>query len=139
MEKTDKAIKIGKLVFNSIWCVGALAFWLMGLFGCWLRDMNMSKIGNWMIWGIFCAPFVIVYIIKFSKKNAEDNARDGSRHYTYNASTGIIKNHTFSGYIFGFVVGLVLGVAAGPIMLPITFLQKLADIIKLAADLKNAA
>ena len=139
MEKTDKAIKIGKIVFNSIWCAGALFFWILGLTYIWLPNAMENKFISWMFWGIFCAPFIILFILKFSKKQAEDSARDGSRHYTYNMSTGVIKNHTFSGYVTGFLIGLVGGVAAGPIFVPLTFLNKLLDTIKLILDLKNAA
>jgi len=139
MEKTDKAIKIGKIVFKSIWSAAALFFWIGGLVASWIPNTMENKLGSWMMWGVFCAPFIIVFIIKIAKGQANDSARDGARQYTYNSTTGTISNHPFAGYVFGFIVGLLLGIAAGPIVVPFFILKNLVDIIKLIVELKNAA
>lgn len=139
MEKTDKAIKIGKIVFKSIWSAGALFFWIAGLVASWIPNMMDNKLGSWMMWGALCSPFIIVFIIKIAKGQANTSARDGARQYTYNSTTGTISNHPFAGYVFGFVLGLVFGIAAGPIAVPCFILKNLVDIIKLVFELKNAA
>ena len=139
MEKTDKAIKIGKIVFKSIWSAAALFFWIGGFAGLFIANIADKKFVSWLCWGLLCSPFIIVYIIKIAKGQAHDSAKDGSRHYTYNVSTGVIKNHTFSGYISGFLVGLVLGVIVGPIAIPCFVIKNIADIIKTAIELKQAA
>jgi len=139
MDKLEKTLKVSKIVFKCVWCVAALLFWIIGLTLIFIPDAANSKFVSWLMWGLFCAPFIIIFIIKYAKKSADDSARDGARHYTYNSNTNTISNHPFAGYVFGFIAGLFIGIIAGPIAVPLFFIKNLAEIIKGIIELKKAA
>lgn len=133
MEKFEKAKLITSVVWNSIWLVGGIFFWIVGLVGF----IENTEFFMWLVWGILCTPFIITYIIKYATKSSKDSARSGANHYTI-SSSGYISNHAFGGAVFGFIVGLVLGVLAGPIALPINAVNKSTELIKNIKYLKDS-
>ena len=139
MEKLEKTAKISKVVIKSIWWTLGIIFWIIGLTEMFLSNSADSQFLSWMMWGLLCSPFIIGFIIKTSKKSADDGARDGARKYTYNSSTGTISNHPLGGYIFGFLIGLFMGILAGPIALPCFFIKNVVEIVQTILDIKRAA
>ena len=128
MEKFEKAKIITSVVWNSIWLVAGIFFWIIGL----IAFIEEPEFGIWFIWGIFCTPFIIPIVIKFIKDQAKQGKRDGANRYTARqiGNTVYVENNPLGGAIMGGIIGLIGGILAGPIFLPLSALEKIATLVK---------
>lgn len=128
MEKFEKAKIITSVVWNSIWLVAGLFFWIVGLSGF----TETPHFGIWFVWGMLCTPFIIPVVIKFIKEQAKEGKRDGANRYTARqiGNTVYVENNPLGGAIMGGLLGLIGGIIAGPIFLPLTALKKIAILVK---------
>lgn len=136
MDKLEKGKITATLVWNAIWLIGALIFWISGL----VYFLNETSFLGWAIWGLCCCIFVISTIIKITKKSTRDSARDGANTYSASISGNkvTVSNHPFAGAVFGFITGLVMGFLAGPIIVPFFAIKAISAIAKAIVALKNA-
>lgn len=128
MEKFGKAKLITSVVWNSIWLVGGIFFWIVGLVGF----IENTEFLIWLVWGILCTPFIIPVVIKLIKDQAKEGRREGANTYTATriGNTVTVQNNPLGGAIKGGIAGLIGGVLMGPIFLPLTALNKGIDLVK---------
>ena len=120
MNKLEKTLRIGAMVFRSIWMVIAIILWCAGL-AVFQGGMNF---GYWMIWGFMCSIPMIVEVGKAVIDGTRQGARDGANEYsaTIIGNTLYIENHPFRGAVIGFLGSIIGCVLVGPVVLPIYFL-----------------
>ena len=132
----EKAKHISIITFQSIWLGAAALFYFLGLY---MFKQTSSAFGAWMLWGAFCVPVIIPFILRTAKKSSADGARQGANTYTASSygNTISVSNHPFMGAVIGFFLGIFVGIAAGPIAVPSFAIKAIGDIVKHAVALKR--